>query len=72
MTEPDDLNPPQRALWWLRAGGLTVGPDWARAHEICQTGNCGSPCRPLRRLRDLGGIGRGGDWAYAVPKVEDG
>ena len=37
MTEPDDLTPPQRALWWLRAGNLKIGPDWARAHEICQT-----------------------------------
>jgi len=37
MNEPEDLTPPQQALWWLQAGGLTMGPEWARAHEICQT-----------------------------------
>ena len=34
--EPVGVTRPQLALWWLREGGLVVGPDWARAHEICQ------------------------------------
>ena len=26
----------RRAMAHLRAGGLAMGPDWERAHEICQ------------------------------------
>lgn len=26
------------ALALLQTGGLSMGPDWARAHEICQSG----------------------------------
>ncbi|QHQ37297.1 hypothetical protein GO499_05250 [Algicella marina] len=26
-----------RALWWLRKGGLRMGPEWEEAHAICQT-----------------------------------
>lgn len=33
---PADLDRPLQALWWLRKGGLRTGPDWERAHEICQ------------------------------------
>lgn len=33
---PGDPSAPLRALWWLRKGGLRVGPEWERAHEICQ------------------------------------
>jgi hypothetical protein len=33
---PSGLAPPLAALWWLRKGGLAVGPEWERAHEICQ------------------------------------
>ena len=25
-----------RALWWLRKGGLAMGPEWDIAHTICQ------------------------------------
>lgn len=32
-----DLSPPQQALWWLRKGNLRKGPEWERAHMICQT-----------------------------------
>lgn len=31
------LSPPQQALDHLQAGGLQTGPDWQRAHDICQT-----------------------------------
>lgn len=31
-----DLSLPQQALWWLKQGNLRTGPDWTRAHEICQ------------------------------------
>lgn len=34
---PSDLTPPHRALWWLKKGGLETGPEWERAHEICQS-----------------------------------
>ena len=34
---PDALNPPLAALWWLRKGGLALGPAWERAHQICQS-----------------------------------
>ena len=33
---PTDLSAPQQALWWLQRGGLGLGPDWERAHQICQ------------------------------------
>jgi hypothetical protein len=36
MQAPTDLSPPQQALWWLKQGGLRPGPDWERAHELCQ------------------------------------
>ncbi len=34
---PPDLSPELRALWWLRKGALAPGPEWERAHEICQS-----------------------------------
>jgi hypothetical protein len=34
---PSHLSPPQRALWWLKQGGFALGPDWEKAHAICQT-----------------------------------
>lgn len=33
---PAHLSAPLRALWWLKKGGLRPGPEWERAHEICQ------------------------------------
>ena len=33
---PDGLAPPLAALWWLKKGGLAIGPEWERAHAICQ------------------------------------
>jgi TPR repeat protein len=33
---PSGLSPPLQALWWLKKGGLAMGPEWRRAHEICQ------------------------------------
>lgn len=37
-TELDtSLSPPLQALWWLRKGGLAMGPEWHKAHAICQT-----------------------------------
>lgn len=33
---PPGLTPPQAALWWLDRGGLRTGPEWERAHAICQ------------------------------------
>jgi hypothetical protein len=34
---PLELSPPLQALWWLRKGGFAMGPDWEKAHAICQT-----------------------------------
>ncbi len=31
------LSAPLQALWWLKKGGLTLGPEWEKAHAICQT-----------------------------------
>lgn len=33
-----DLSKPLQALWWLKKGGLHVGPEWEMAHNICQSG----------------------------------
>lgn len=33
---PANISPPLAALWWLKKGGLRIGPEWERAHEICQ------------------------------------
>lgn len=35
---PDALSPPLQALWWLKKGGLAMGKDWQKAHDLCQTG----------------------------------
>ena len=34
---PKDLSKPLQALWWLKKGGLKVGPEWEEAHAIVQT-----------------------------------
>jgi hypothetical protein len=34
---PDpSLPPPLAALWWLKAGAFAMGPEWEKAHAICQ------------------------------------
>ena len=33
---PKDLGPAQRALWFIAKGGFVTGPEWEKAHEICQ------------------------------------
>ncbi|MCF3934529.1 hypothetical protein L1787_14055 [Acuticoccus sp. M5D2P5] len=36
---PDTALPrPAQALWWLKKGGYRVGPEWERAHALCQEG----------------------------------
>jgi hypothetical protein len=30
------LTPPLQALWWLKKGSLVMGPEWEKAHAICQ------------------------------------
>jgi hypothetical protein len=35
-TPPIDLSLPLQALWWLKKGGLVLGPEWEKAHTICQ------------------------------------
>ena len=31
------LSVPQQALWWLRKGAFAVGPEWNKAHKLCQS-----------------------------------
>lgn len=33
---PAEFTPPLKALWWLKKGGLVLGPEWEVAHTICQ------------------------------------
>jgi hypothetical protein len=33
---PSGLAAPLQALWWLKKGGLVMGPEWEKAHAICQ------------------------------------
>lgn len=33
---PDGLAAPLQALWWLKKGGLKMGPEWEEAHRLCQ------------------------------------
>jgi hypothetical protein len=33
---PNGLAAPLQALWWLKKGGLVLGPEWEKAHAICQ------------------------------------
>jgi hypothetical protein len=33
---PSGLSVPGQALWWLKKGGLAIGPEWKKAHELCQ------------------------------------
>lgn len=33
---PTELSVPLQALWWLKQGGLKMGVEWTRAHELCQ------------------------------------
>lgn len=35
---PAELTQPGQAMWWLKKGGLSMGPGWERAHEISQSG----------------------------------
>ena len=30
------LPPPLQALWWLKKGNLALGPEWEKAHTLCQ------------------------------------
>lgn len=46
VAPPAGITLPQQALWWLDRGRLAPGPDWTRAHEICQSGE-GDPALDL-------------------------
>ncbi|MCR8725368.1 hypothetical protein [Frigidibacter sp. ROC022] len=46
VSPPPGLTPPQQALWWLERGGLSLGPEWEKAHAICQS-NEGDPAHDL-------------------------
>lgn len=73
---PATLSPPLQALWWLRKGGLRVGPEWERAHAIAQAGE-GAPEHDLVHAlvhRIEGDHGNAAYWyrrAGAAPATED-
>jgi hypothetical protein len=46
---PAGLSPALRALWWLKKGGLELGPAWDRAHDICQEAE-GTDCDRVHAL----------------------
>lgn len=48
--EPTGLTRPRLALWWLRQGGLVMGPGWERAHAICQEDEGARDCDLLHAL----------------------
>lgn len=33
---PVGLSAPAQALWWIARGGFATGPEWEKAHVICQ------------------------------------
>ncbi len=33
---PAGMSKSLQAMWWLKKGGLKVGPEWEQAHLICQ------------------------------------
>ena len=35
---PESLSRPLQALWWLKKGGLAMGSEWERAHDLTQAG----------------------------------
>ena len=37
MGVPSGMSAPQEALWWLKQGAFLPGPDWERAHALCQS-----------------------------------
>jgi hypothetical protein len=43
---PSGLTVPQQALWWLKKGKLAMGPEWSRAHALCQQDE-GNPAHDL-------------------------
>ncbi|MFO1209301.1 MAG: hypothetical protein U1E40_08770 [Amaricoccus sp.] len=47
---PAGLSAPLQALWWLRKGGLTTGPEWERAHAICQADEGTPACDRVHAL----------------------
>lgn len=47
---PAGLSAPLEALWWLGKGGLKLGPEWERAHAICQGGDGERRCDLVHAL----------------------
>jgi hypothetical protein len=50
---PERLDPPLQALWWLRKGDLLPGPEWERAHQICQSAEGDKPYDWVHALAHL-------------------
>jgi hypothetical protein len=61
---PGGLAAPAQALWWLARGGLRTGPDWERAHELCQAAEGEPDHDHVHALVHLieGDLGNAGYW----------
>ena len=66
----ESLSPPLQALWWLRKGGLAVGAEWKKAHDICQTRE-GDPAYDLVHALAHWIEGDRGNAAYWYRRVGD-
>ena len=67
-TPPDDLAPAMQALWWLKKGGLIMGVEWKKAHEICQRSEGNPDCDLVHALAHWieGDDGNAGYWYRRV------
>jgi len=69
----NDLSQPEKALWWLKKGDLSLGPEWEKAHEICQDGEGEQALDWIHALCHLieGDLGNAGYWFRRAGKPAD-
>ncbi|KAJ9441077.1 hypothetical protein DIPPA_35019 [Diplonema papillatum] len=67
---PPTFSPAQQALWWLKKGALRLGPEWDKAHDICQGAEGSPPCDWTHALCHLieGDMGNAGYWFHRTRK----
>jgi len=70
---PADLSAPQKALWWLRKGNLRKGPEWEKAHMICQNAEGERAHDWVHALCHLieGDLGNAGYWFRRAERPSD-
>ncbi|MEP3275664.1 MAG: hypothetical protein ABJN26_08215 [Stappiaceae bacterium] len=71
---PAGLNAPLQALWWLKKGDLSVGPEWEKAHEICQSAEGTKAYDWVHALAHLieGDVGNAGYWFQRAGEAQTG